>query len=69
MNKLDIYVRKLFTDFLLTVSDYCIGCASYKEVNEVKEMKHFILQTMKLMDDGCRVALLSPGGFEQEVEA
>lgn len=62
MNRLEFYIKKAFTDVLLEIEDEYIGCDSEEEYAEIEKKEHFVKQTLKLMDKGYRVALISPDG-------
>ena len=62
MNRLEFYLKKAFTDILLEIADEYIGSDSEEEDAEIEKKEHFIRQTLKLMDQGYRVALISPDG-------
>lgn len=62
MNRLEYYLEKAFTDILLEIADEYIGSDSEEEDAEIEKKEHFIRQTLKLMKQGYRVALISPDG-------
>lgn len=62
MNRLEYYLEKAFTDILLEIADEYIGSDSEEEDAEIEKKEHFIRQTLKLMKQGYRIALISPDG-------
>lgn len=62
MNRLEYYLEKAFTDILLEIADEYLGSDSEEEDAEIEKKEHFIRQTLKLMKQGYRVALISPDG-------
>ncbi len=62
MNLLEFYMTKAFTDILLEIADEYIGSDSEEEDAEIEKKEQFIRQTLKLLDQGYRVALISPDG-------